>query len=85
MNKYCDVIKEFIIEIDPSKEKLMKNYDQNMIEDLEMDSISLISLLVELERKYEISFESELMIVDNFETINKSSVFLEEVIGKTER
>lgn|GEM_PF-1072238 len=75
--KYCQIIKEIIIEIDPSTKDILKNGNLKLIEDLGFDSISLMTLLIEIENRFNIKFGDEMIIVNNIETINKLSELVE--------
>lgn len=41
------------------------NENTNLIEDLDMDSVGLISLIVEIEKKFSIHFEENELLVEN--------------------
>lgn len=45
------------------------------------DSIQFMSLIVELEQIFDIEFPAELLLLDNFRTINNISVVIDEIIS----
>lgn len=58
--------------------------DENEDVDLEAyidDSIQFISLIVELEKIFNVEFPPESLIFDNFKTINRISLIIEELIS----
>lgn len=78
-DSYRNDIKEFIINIKPSVKELIDDGDKNLIEDLELDSVELMLLLVEIENRYGINFEDEALLIESFTTIDKLADFIKEL------
>ena len=70
-DSYRNDIKELIINIKPSVKELIDDGDNNLIEDLELDSVELMLLLVEIENRYGINFEDEVLLIESLTTIDK--------------
>jgi len=74
-----DTIKEMIVErlflkVDPSE---IPN-DANLMKTLEIDSVSVLEIVVGLEEIYGISFEDEEFKIEIFETVNSIADFVRE-------
>lgn len=78
-DSYRNDIKEFIINIKPSVKELIDDGDNNLIEDLELDSVELMLLLVEIENRYGINFEDEVLLIESLTTIDKLADFIKEL------
>lgn len=78
-DSYRNDIKEFIINIKPSVKELIDDGDNNLIEDLELDSVELMLLLVEIENRYGINFEDEALLIESLTTIDKLADFIKEL------
>lgn len=78
-DSYRNDIKEFIINIKPSVKELIDDGDKNLIEDLELDSVELMLLLVEIENRYGINFEDEALLIESLTTIDKLADFIKEL------
>lgn len=76
---YRNDIKELIINIKPSVKELIDDGDNNLIEDLELDSVELMLLLVEIENRYGINFEDEVLLIESLTTIDKLADFIKEL------
>ena len=82
--KYCEMIWEIIQQIKPSVLNIAKDGSQRLIEDLELDSIGIMSLLVEVEDKFKVRFDYDSIMIDNFETIGKLAEFIEGITSGVE-
>ncbi len=78
-DSYRNDIKELIINIKPSVKELIDDGDKNLIEDLELDSVELMLLLVEIENRYGINFEDEVLLIESLTTIDKLADFIKEL------
>lgn len=78
-DSYRNDIKELIINIKPSVKELIDDGDNNLIEDLELDSVELMLLLVEIENRYGINFEDEVLLIESLTTIDKLADFIKEL------
>ena len=78
-DSYRNDIKELIININPSVKELIDDGDNNLIEDLELDSVELMLLLVEIENRYGINFEDEVLLIESLTTIDKLADFIKEL------
>ena len=78
-DSYRNDIKELIINIKPSVKELIDDGDNNLIEDLELDSVELMLLLVEIENRYGINFEYEVLLIESLTTIDKLADFIKEL------
>ena len=58
---------------------LFRSGDNNLIEDLELDSVELMLLLVEIENRYGINFEDEALLIESLTTIDKLADFIKEL------
>ena len=63
----------------PSVKELIDDGDNNLIEDLELDSVELMLLLVEIENRYGINFEDEALLIESLTTIDKLADFIKEL------
>ena len=74
LNMMAEIRKELfhlILENSPGDIKLKSiSQDKDLIDDFSYDSISLIQLVVSIEEKFNIEFESEFLASDNITSIN---------------
>lgn len=71
LKENCQVIiSEMLFEIEPSGKYLYKDGNERIIEDLGFDSINIMRLIVEIENKFKITFDEELLLVHSFVTVN---------------
>ncbi len=80
-NNLQSIIKNMFSNI-PLENDVLSSVD--LIDDLGMDSITFISLLVELECTFSISIPSELLYVDYYRTIEDIVSIILELINNTE-
>lgn len=71
---------ELMNEVEPGCTGQIKSGDENIIEDLGFDSISIMSLLILLEKEFDISFDGELLLLDSFDTVNELCEFVSSII-----
>lgn len=79
MNEYGEFIKNLLEEINPYEEF---EEDTELIESALLDSLTLVFLVSQIEEKYNISIDGELVIPENFTSIRKIGELLKQVSGK---
>lgn len=66
-------VEELISRIIPESKSHFADGNERIIEDLGFDSISIITLMTDIELEYQISFDDSVLFVENFYTINTLS------------
>ncbi|RKL64948.1 acyl carrier protein [Salipaludibacillus neizhouensis] len=72
MNKKKEIIKIIVSSTD--KQHIYEDFiinSNNLIEDLEIDSLHFINLIVGLEESFKITIPDEILVVDTFNTFDK--------------
>lgn len=69
---------DIILENAPAVDKVEVGMDTNLINDLLYDSISIIHLIVEIENKFNIEFDTENLFLENIDTVRKIYQFIAE-------
>ncbi|MCX8131469.1 MAG: phosphopantetheine-binding protein [Clostridia bacterium] len=64
MNEKERALKELIIELAPSFKEEQINHNTNLIEDLMLDSISIMRLVVNLENKFDIELNDSDLVIE---------------------
>ncbi len=54
----------------------------DLIDDLGMDSITFISLIVEIESLFKITIPDDLLLMDKFNNIDNISLLVEKILGE---
>jgi len=86
MQNYKDVIRKYILEISPqgnNSNDILEN-DTNIIEELGIDSINMITLVVKIEEMLGLEIPDEALIMENFSTINKICEQIKIIVNKSE-
>ena len=73
-NLWVQLVKEKITEIEKSKQEIA--YDQDLGE-VGFDSMKMMHLIVEIEMMFDIAFEDEDLLLENFMTIEKIVAMVE--------
>ncbi len=55
----------------------------NLIDDLGMDSITFISIVVKIETRFGITVPDDLLLMDNFKTINGINDLVNQILSET--
>ncbi|MDR2888349.1 MAG: acyl carrier protein [Lachnospiraceae bacterium] len=74
------IIIEIIHSIDSGCESLIKTGDERIVDDLGFDSISIMELIFEIEQRFKVDFEGEMLLVQNFDTINILAEFVQKLV-----
>lgn len=78
------LIEEMIINIRYSSKELLENGNERIINDLGFDSIDIMTLITKIEEKFNIRFEDEMLLIQNFETVGGLTGFIHRIIEKSE-
>ena len=84
MNVY-EELKQLIRENFMISEEVSLSEDTELIQDLQMDSVSLMQLIVEVEEHFQISFEDVDLLAENFSRFGDFCRLIEETIGTKEK
>lgn len=84
LKENCDeirkIIEGMIFQIKPSSKDLLKNGNEKIVNDLGFDSIDVMTLMVEVEEKFNIRFEEEMLLVQSFDTVDSLTEFVQRLI-----
>lgn len=56
----------------------------DLIDDLGLDSITFISIVIEIEKRFDISIPDDKLLMDNFKAIDKIATMIHEELSKKE-
>ncbi|MGN1167775.1 MAG: acyl carrier protein [Lachnospiraceae bacterium] len=76
---YTNKIKDILISIKPSIEKY---FGKEFVTDGILESVELMELIAEIEEQFDIEIPPQLIIPDNFETIDTIDALIQTVLNK---
>lgn len=71
MNDYIDRLDKVIVELNGKVSPIDLNYNTDLIDDLGFDSINIISLVICLEKEFEIEIPDEFLLLENLRSYAK--------------